>query len=479
MSTHAFLAALLTLVHFAAIVRALLVDGRDPYTRAAWVMALMLFPVLGVVAYFLVGEAWVSRGFRKHANAVTRRLAWLCPSPLHAEALDSIPPEYRTAFRTCEGIARTAVAAGNRATLAADSNAAIEGMADDIAAARVHVHLSTYIWLEDHNGLAMVEALCAAAARGVTCRVSADAIGSRAMIASDHWRRMERAGVRLCPSLTPPKLLGPLGAHRLDLRNHRKLMVVDGRVAWCGSQNLADPEFRVKPKYAPWVDLMVRLEGPVVAQQQLIFAAAWTVETDEDLGALVAAAHPGALPGGFPAIAFATGPLTPRGARSNAFVAAIDAAQARLTVTTPYFVPDPPLLAALVGAGRRGVAVRLVVPARNDSRMIGAISKALYAQLVDAGIDLFEYRGGLLHSKTLVADEALVMLGSSNMDRRSLELNFENDLLLWSPAFAAEIARRQESYIAHARAVDPDRVAHRSIAKRLVENLLTIAGAIF
>lgn len=469
---------IILLAHFAVIVRALWVEGRDPYSRLAWVLALLLFPIAAIVAYLMFGEPWVSARFRRQAEAVYQQLADLELVPLDNEALQSVPADYRGPFETMRHISRFATTGGNRITLMADSNAAIAAMVADIASAQRTVHLTAYIWLGDNNGLAIVDALIGAARRGVTCRVCADAIGSRLMINSAHWKTMKASGVALCPSLGGPGQMSYVATRRIDLRNHRKILIIDGRIAHVGSQNLADPEFRIKPKFAPWVDIMLRMEGPLAAQNDILFASDWVVEMGEDIGENLADENV-ASTGAVVAVAFGTGPLSHRGAMSDAFVSLLYTAKQEVVITTPYFVPDPPLLAALIGCARRGVKTSLILPRRNDSRVIGAISRALYPQLVDAGVRLFEYRRGLLHSKTMVVDGALCLMGSSNMDRRSLELNFENNVMFYSLDAAALIRERQETYFTDSDAVDSGWVRKRSVVKRLADNILTMAGALF
>ena len=196
---------------------------------------------------------------------------------------------------------------GTSARLTADSNAAVDKMVAEIDKAQEHVHLCFYIWLTDNNGLRVEDALKRAAARGDNCRAMADAVGSRAMIASQHWRDMKSAGVRLGVALPIGNpLLRPLQG-RIDLRNHRKILVIDNAITYCGSQNCADPEFRVKPKYAPWVDAMMRFEGPIALQNQLVVASYWMTYVDEDIRDSL----PNMIPeseGGFRAQVIATGP---------------------------------------------------------------------------------------------------------------------------------------------------------------------------
>ncbi|HEX7382364.1 MAG TPA: cardiolipin synthase [Nevskiaceae bacterium] len=470
------------LCHAAVILRVLSVDQREPTSRAAWVMILVFVPFVGIAAYLLFGEPWVARSFRRRAHAVAGELiAANAAAPGHEPELEPIPERFRSAFRVCERLGACTAVAGNRATLAADSNAAIDGMVRDFDAARETIHVSFYIWLTDNNGLKIVEALKRAAARGVTCRVVADGIGSRAMIGSKHWKAMAGAGVRLCSSLKLSHGLALVFGPRADLRNHRKIVVIDSRVTWCGSQNCADPEFRIKPRFAPWVDVMVRFEGPIAAQNQQVFVTAWMVETGENLAAMLRTdAAEDALParGGFVAVAFGTGPMNLRGAMSDVFVSLLYGAHTEVVVSTPYFVPDPPLMAALVSCARRRVATTLILPARNDSLAVAAISRAQYPVLIDAGLRIHEYQGGLLHAKTLVADGEVALVGSANMDRRSLELNFENNILLHSAEVASALRVRQNSYLIRSREVTAESVRRRGFLRQLIGNTATMFGPV-
>jgi cardiolipin synthase len=189
------------------------------------------------------------------------------------------PDKYAHLFQVGKTVSGLNAVSGNRAYLLKDSNQTIDTMVADIDAATNHVHLLFYIWLPDTNGCKIVDALLRAAARGVTCRAIADSLGSRVMIGSKHWQALRRAGVNLAGALPIGNpLLRPLMG-RIDLRNHRKIVVIDNQITFCGSQNCADPEFRIKPKYAPWVDAMIRFEGPIALQNQYLFASDWEAET--------------------------------------------------------------------------------------------------------------------------------------------------------------------------------------------------------
>lgn len=478
MSAYVIWLIVYAILHAAVLVRALSVEGKEPASRAAWVLVLVFLPGVGIAAYLLFGEPWVARRSRRRSGKVTAELAGKVCATLDASALEAVPDRFRSAFRTCEKLAGCPAAGHNAATLAADSNAAIESMVEDIDAAHETIHISFYIWLADNNGIKVVQALERAAQRGVTCRVIADGIGSRALIRSQHWKSMRDAGVRLCTSMKISHGLELVLGNRVDLRNHRKIVVVDNRVTWCGSQNCADPEFRIKAKYAPWVDIMLRFKGPVALQNQLLFASDWMLEAGEDLSALMTTAIPGPIAAGFPAVAFGTGPISPKGAMSDVFVNLMYCAEREVVISNPYFVPDPPLLAAIVDCARRGVRTTLVLPARNDSWVVGAISKAHYVQLAESGVRLFEFRGGLLHAKTVVVDGTVALVGSANMDRRSLELNFENNILFCSREICMEVGRRQQEWLADSNEIAPASVLHRPLLRRIGDNIATIFGPI-
>jgi cardiolipin synthase len=462
-------------VHIAVIVRAILLEGRDAYARAAWLLLLIALPGIGTILYLLFGEPWISAAFRTRSRDAYKALL-----PYAAQGTRGpLPTAFEGAFHTCEAASRWSVSRGNAATVVSGADAVIASIVADIDAATTTVHLSFYIWLGDHNGSKVVEAVCRAARRGVACRIVADAIGSRTLVRSAQWTAMREAGAQVYASLPVPFGLGFLAGHRTDLRNHRKIIVVDGHITWCGSQNCADAAFLPKRKFAPWVDIFIRYEGPVARQADLIFASAWMAETGEDMRPVLSVDPPAPRPDGFAAIAVGTGPLSPHATMTDIFVATLAAARERAVITTPYFAPDPPLLNAIVAAARRGVELTIVFPERNDSRIVGAISRAYYPVLARAGAHIYEFGGGLLHAKTMVIDGALALVGSANMDRRSLDLNFENNILFESTSVAEQVGEHQRRWLADAIEIDHDGVAARSLPRRLVDNLLAMAAPLF
>jgi cardiolipin synthase len=367
---------------------------------------------------------------------------------------------------------------GNAARLLPNSNATIDAMVADIDSATDHVHVLFYIWLPDHNGSKVVEALKRAAARGVTCRAMADDLGSRTIIRSEHWQAMRAAGVRVAAGLPIGNpLLRPFEG-RIDLRNHRKIVVIDDRITYCGSQNCADPEFRVKAKYPPWVDAVMRFEGPIARQNQFLFASDWMTYVDENLDELLSKPLPLPMPGGAPAQVIGTGPTVRYSAMPEMFESLMFAARREIVITTPYYVPDESLHNALCTTAYRGVDTTIVFPARNDSWIVGAASRSYYADLLTAGVKIYEYEGGLLHTKSLTLDDEVTLIGSANMDRRSFELNYENNILFHDPALTGAVRERQQEYIARSNRVTKEAVAAWPMSRQLWNNLLATLGPV-
>jgi cardiolipin synthase len=281
--------------------------------------------------------------------------------------------------------------------------------------------------------------------------------------------REKQCQVRVALSVGNP--LWTLIRGRVDLRNHRKLMVIDNRIAWVGSQNLADPEFRIKPRYAPWVDVMSRWEGPVAQHVQYLFVSDWLAEGGDAISGLLEEKSTVAS-GAALAQVIGTGPTSSFDAMPACFSELMHSARRELVITTPYFVPDEQILFALASAARRGVKTIMIVPRRCDSWIVAATSRSYYEDLIKAGVGVFEYRLGMLHSKTIVVDRTVGLIGSANLDRRSFELNFENNILFADGAFAAILRSRQEQYLEGSDQVTAEDLARVGLARQIWQNLL-------
>jgi len=477
--SHTLFLTLHVLIQIAFVVRVLLRPHRDPASRIAWIVVIVSIPVVGMLGYLLLGETNIGRRRVARSRDVLSRLPDVAAAPgwNAADLKADVPERYMHLFQVGKSINGFDPVDGNRARLMKDSNANIDSMVADIDAAKEHVHLLFYIWLPDNNGRKVVEALKRAAARGVTCRAMVDGLGSRTMIHSRHWKAMRKAGVRLAVALPIGNpLLRPLKG-RIDLRNHRKIVVIDNAITYCGSQNCADPEFLVKAKYAPWVDAVMRFEGPIARQKQHLFIGDWTAETGEEISDLLKQPLSRTQPG-FTAQVIGTGPTIRFSAMPEVFETLMYTARRKLVISTPYYVPDEAMQAGLCASARRGVDTTIIFPARNDSWIVGAASRSYYMDLLAAGVNIFEYQGGLLHTKSLTLDDDITLIGSANMDRRSFELNYENNILLYDCAMTADMRERQVSYIANSKPVTLEMVAGWTWQHRLRNNATAMLGPV-
>ena len=473
------LIALHLLIQAGLITRILLRQHRNPASRVAWIVVVLALPFVGIIAYLLLGETNIGARRAARLQDVMAAMPKLSEAPGWDAAVlgADVPERYRPFFKVGYSISKFDPAGGNRALLLADSSATIDALVADIDAASHHVHVLFYIWLPDHSGSRIAEALQRAAARGVSCRALVDGVGSRALVNSRLWHDMRHAGVKLARALPIDYPLFRVFFERIDLRNHRKIVVIDNWITYCGSQNCADAAFLPKAKYAPWVDAVMRFEGPVARQNQSIFAADWMTDFDEDISDLLRQPIL-TRDAGFPAQVVASGPTIRHSAMPEMFESLIYGAQHELVITTPYYVPDDALQGALCAAGNRGVSVTIVFPARNDDLAVAAASRSYYADLLAAGVRIYEYQGGLLHTKSVTLDGHITLIGSANMDRRSFDLNYENNILLFDPAVTLAMRQRQDAYVAHSNRVTAADVATWPWWKRIRNNAVAMLGPV-
>lgn len=469
------LAFLHYLAALAVTVRVLLRPRLEPTVRLSWILVIELVPLVGILAYVMFGEIRMrSAEVETMANVRSRLSDLWKPSP---EELKHLPDYAAPVIKANLATTGFAAVAGNRAALLPEDDSAITALVEAIDGARDHVHILFYIWLDDASGRAVAEAASRAAGRGVKVRAMIDAFGSRAFGRSDAWARMKAAGAECIEAL--PLSLHAIGNlfHRMDLRNHRKIVVIDHVLGFTGSRNCADRAFAVKPRYAPWIDVLLAIEGPVVRQMQSVFLQDWMSYTGEDLGRMLQMTRP-VTASGVVVQVVATGPDERSGSLSDSMVTMIHAARERLVITTPYYVPDSALDAAIRTAARRGVDVTVILPARGDSLVVQATSEGFYYGLVSAGVRLMLFQGGLLHAKIITVDGRMAMLGSANMDRRSFELNYEMNMLFLGGDLTERLDQRQQSYIDRARPVELDEIRRWSVWRRLRNNLLALAAPI-
>jgi len=439
----------------------------------AWLVVVLLVPGVGIAAFFLFGDVRTGKRRRRRHREIVQRVHALARrrgSPRAAE----LPDDYRPLANLGYVIGESEPQAGNRLELHADTERLTQAIVADLDAARAHAHLLTYIFLADETGRAVAAALLRAAARGVACRLLVDAIGSKRFLRSALRRELEQGGVRVVAAL-PTRL--HLDRARFDLRNHRKIIVLDGALGYTGSHNLAAASFALKPEFAPWVDATVRIHGPAVRDLQELFVQDWYMETGETLEDCLALVAPPQADGVAVQV-IGTGPDSRHEAVVRLLQASFHLAREELILTTPYFVPDEGTFDALLTAAERGVRTVLVVPRRNDSRLVAAASKSLYEPLMESGVEIHEFERGLLHAKTITVDRRLAVVSTANLDRRSFEINYEASLVVYDEDFANRLRFLQRSYLQVSRRVDASEWSRRSSTRKILHNAAGILAPI-
>lgn len=518
-------ATLIAVLHYSAAlavaVRVMLKPGMAASARLAWILVIELLPLIGILAWVLFGEVRMRRVDRQRAADVRQAIAerWV-QSPFITRDLPE-PAAAVAAQATTTGGLRPV--RGNRLRLLPEGDEAMEELAAAIDGARHSVDVLFYIWLDDVSGRRVARACADAARRGVVVRVIADALGSRRFLRSQTWADMLAAGVEGVLAFPLGNPVARLLTSRLDLRNHRKIVVVDGRLGFTGSRNCSDMAFMLKPRYAPWVDVLIAVEGPAVRQLEVVFVQDWLTASTHPLSheAMIrgrgrrdtppvpprplpapdadtpwgridipspdlraraetiapllppigAVAEPGQIVQVVP-----TGPDFRPGTLSDVLTTLIFAARRSLTITTPYYVPDEATDAAICAAARRGVAVTMILPARNDSPLVQAVSGGFHGGLLRAGVRIALFQGGLCHAKIVTVDGDLALVGTANLDRRSFDLNFEVSLMVADRAFVADLDARQADYLRRSRPLILDEVRARPALWRAVGNFASLAA---
>lgn len=426
-----------------------------PMAALSWILALIAMPPIGLLLWWALGRRHLKRQRRKRqASAVTiaRELQSLasgvCPQPdAPAKALlplRHLPEEY--------GLAVFPPSCGNSVRLLTNASEAYPSMIRAIEEAKNHVHLLFYIWNNDEAGRRFLALLERKAKEGVQVRLLCDAIGSPA-IGGKLTRPLVAAGGEV-ERFLPPRLM--TGAPTLNFRNHRKILVIDGTTGFTGGINIGD-EYEKE-----WHDLAIRIEGPAVDQLQEVFAEDWYFATGRNLvDPAYFGRHQGKSLGDATCGLVASGPDSPHEQMQDVLFMAINEAQERVYIVSPYFIPNPPILASLRSAVFRGIDVRVMVPGRSDVRVVRWASRSFYPQLLEVGVRLFEYQNAVLHAKSVIFDRELSLVGSANINNRSFRLNFEASMLVGDRALNEALAQLFERGAAESKEIALQDVLNR------------------
>lgn len=434
-----------------------------PTAVVAWIGAIILLPYLGAIVCVLLGANRVRRR-EMHKRAAAEAFAGQrerIEADLSVDA--ELPERWREVARLTEQVGGHPVVGGNTVEPVEDTSEAFAMLEQAIRGATSFVHIQFYIFRSDDVGKGVRDLLIDAAKRGVTVRFQYDGFGSIGLD-SRFLRPLKEAGVSVATFLP-----GQTFRERwsMNLRSHRKIVIVDGEVALTGGVNVGDEYLGRSRNWGDWTDAFVRLRGPVVGQLQEVFAEDWYYATQQTLA--VPEPQQGTAGGDVPAQAVASGPADRIEALPLIFTAAIAAARERVTLATGYFVPTEPLHLALQSASLRGVSVRVLTAGASTYFFTREAGRSFYEPLLEAGVEIHEYRKGLYHSKLLAADEAWAFIGSPNYDARSMALNFEIGVNCYGPAASRWVHDQVQADLPDACRVDPRQWAERSTRRRLME----------
>jgi cardiolipin synthase len=467
--------AIPTLIHGAVIVSILIGQKRQPTATLAWILTVTLIPFAGIFLYLLIGRTKTRRILRRTRKAARALAPVVERHGMRAwHPLDGLSREER---RTCDLIilgerltaARTSRL--NEVTPLDSAAATYRAMLEAIDAAQHHVHILFYIIQPDQTGQILRDRLVHCATRGVSVKVIVDAVGS-ARLPDSFWTPLVDAGGRVAAFNPVSIFTSELRRRdRVDFRNHRKLVIVDGRVAFTGGINIGREYLGLDPEIGHWRDTHLKIAGPAVLSLQEVFALDW----------LSAAGHDRSIESWFPEPELHedgclveivdSGPDTEWAPVEQIYLHAIAQARQRVWLATPYFVPSAPLDAMLFNAAMRGIDVRILLPERADSLLVNLASRSYFSQLLGGGVRIFLYERGFMHAKTMVIDEWMGTVGSANMDVRSFQLNFELNAFVFDPRFCRELARQFQIDLGHAREHTSEDESRLGLGQRILQQI--------
>ena len=447
---------------------------RPPSAARAWLLLIFFLPWVGVALYLLIGRAYQARRRLKVQRQIYELIRELAPRPgtFKSRIGGIVSPELTPALRLADRLSEFPLVGGNRFELLPHYDAALERIIADVDAAQRYVHLLFYIFEDDAAGRNVAAALERAARRGVTVRVLADAVGSRSGL-KGLGPRLRAVGAEVI-AVMPLRLWGP-NAARFDLRNHRKIVVVDGASAFFGSQNIVSAHAN---RGMINEEMLVRTTGPVVRHLQAVLIGDRFLETGSLPPESDLSAPPREVVRSGLAQVVASGPGYNEGTAESVMIALMFGARSRVTLTSPYVIPSEPFLAAMCSAARRGVEVNLIVDKQSNKPLVQLAQQSYYDAMLRAGVDVYRHDGSFLHAKHLSVDDDIALIGSSNFDIRSFALNAEVSVLIHDRDVVANLRRVEENHLRSATRVTREERKAIGFPQRALENLARLTDSL-
>ncbi|WP_392565724.1 cardiolipin synthase [Utexia brackfieldae] len=451
-----------------------IITRRRPTTYVvSWLFVIYLIPFLGIILYLLLGEVHLGKMRVTRAQKQQKQISHFIHQLKNYPTIftSEVSPVAKPIFQLCKHHTGLNGIIGNQIELLTSANQVFDRLIQDIDSATSNIELVFYIWSKGGRANEVEAALIRAAQRGVKCRLMLDSAGSRQFLRTTDCHHMKAAGIELIEVLKVNLLRFVF--RRLDLRQHRKMVIIDNHISYTGSMNIVDPRyFKQDKNVGEWVDVMLRMNGPISALMSTIYTSDWELETGAHLE-LPKVTHLAVSPDeqGHTLQLVASGPGYSENMIHQVLLTAIYAAQKKIILTTPYFVPSDDILNALCTVSQRGVEVIIIVPEKVDSVMVKWASRAFFTELLEANIKIFEFQHNLLHTKSVLIDEQVSFVGTVNLDMRSLWLNFEITSVIDDLTFGHDMHQLLDSYLANSIPINKQAWLKRPFWQHMVERI--------
>ena len=445
---------------------------RSSASKISWVILIMLFPLLGLCLYLLVGQPWATHTIRRRFENVDRSLAGRLPQDKAVmQEIEQNLPEFAGQARYISDWARYPVYKNTSVEFHSQGEIAFEALKSELRKAEKFIFMEYHAIELSQCFLELEEILAERAKNGVEVRLFYDDVGSLTFICPNFVQRMEEKGIH-CQVFNP---LIPMVSAFMNNRDHRKITVIDGRVGFTGGYNLADEYFNVKHPYGHWKDTGIRMEGEAVRSLTVMFLEMWNAvkKLDGDYG-VYTNVDCGKIQSDGYVQPYADSPLDNERVGENVYMNMIKTARRYVWITTPYLILDDEMTQELTLAAKRGVDVRIITPGIPDKKIVFQLTRSYYAQLVRGGVRIFEYSPGFLHAKQMLVDDETAAVGTINLDFRSLYLHFENAVLLHGCSAMKDICRDFQATFPLCREMTQQYGGKRMVHMRVSQSLLRL-----
>ena len=466
-----YLATAFELLALVAVV-AIYSQNRSSASKMSWIVLILVFPVLGLCLFLLVGQPWATKTMRMRFENVDQKLADLLPQKggLVAE-LEEEEPGAAAQLRYLQDWCNFPAYRNTQVEFHAQTDAAFEALKRELRQARKFIFMEYHAIERSECFMEIEEILAERAQAGVEVRLFYDDVGSFTFINPKFVKHMEARGIQ-CQVFNP---LVPFVSAFMNNRDHRKITVIDGRVGFTGGYNLADEYFNVKSPYGHWKDTGLLLRGDAVRSLTVIFLEMWNAvkKRDADYSRYIEPIAPLAGAEGY-VQPYADSPLDDERVGENVYLNLLKNARKYVWITTPYLILDEEMTAELTLAAKRGVDVRIITPGIPDKKVVYQLTRSYYAQLVKAGVRIYEYTPGFIHAKQMLSDDSTAVVGTINLDYRSLYLHFENAVLLYRCPAIADIRKDFEESFPLCAECTGRYTGKRPVKTRIVQSLLRL-----